>query len=480
MSSLVADSTNLIIQNVDETIKNYHKLSNLYNLYFGLDVSANLPDDFSQSSLSNLAKSDSLYYLFNKSDMVDILAEYVANQTVEGVRQQTQDLKDKMDSYIQLINSVDQNSAHLADVIKQTTEQANSMNTNLAQTIKDLAAWREASRKLVGQQTKIMSNEDGEQTAILGLDGEFKSILVQSQSLADQSKSTLTSADDVYKTFDTIDNQAKTIQASGNELVNNAASLSDNLSKKLTEDKDFLRNFVKVLPNSRIGERQNENLFSFLANPVQTKNDGVVVADNRFTPYLLVLICFLVSLFTAYVISNQERKRIEENAFEEGKSLTMRNLPITSVQMGIGIVEGIVIGGISGYLLKISNVKFLIWMSIFIIIMLLLILVLGYLLRQMKMVGMFILLVILSLYLFLTDAVGQNLDKLSLAAKIRQFSPLQYIENLLTGFINGREDWSIILYGLVAAVIIGLIANLYVIHKYPKEGDEHEANTQTN
>ncbi|KFM95721.1 type VII secretion protein EsaA [Bacillus clarus] len=482
MSSLDPNATNKLVQAVEDTIKNYQKLSNMYNLYYGFEASADLPEDFNQKSLTDLTEShqDSLYYLFNKRDVLDLLAEYIAKQTTEEVQKQTKDLKDKLDAYLQLVDEADKNSTHLTEVIKQTTEQANAMNTNLTQTLKDLATWRETSNKLIDQQGKVVTNSDGEQTATLALDGEFKSIFTQSQTLADQSKGNLISADDVYKTFDNIDDQAKTIQDSGDSLVGQATRLSNDLSKKLIDDKDYLKNFTKVLANSRVGERQNENLYSFLANPVQKKNDGVVVAADTFTPYLLVLICFIVSLFTAYVISNQERKRIEKSAFEEEMSLVLKNVPITTVQAGIGIVEGILIGGISGYLLKINHAEFLVWISMFTSIMLVLVLISGYLLRQMKMIGMFILLATCSLYLFLTDAVGLNLDKMSTAAKIREFSPLQYIESMITGFANDRANWSTIMYSLMAAVVIGFVVNLFVIRKYrAEERDEYEADSHT-
>ncbi|MEI4803196.1 type VII secretion protein EsaA [Bacillus sp. FJAT-51639] len=476
------NATNKLIQAAEDTIKNYQKLSKLYDLYYGIDASADLPEGFHEKSLADLAEPhpDSLYCLFNKRDMLDILAGYVAKQTTEEVKQETLKLKTEVDNYMTLVEEANKKSADLTEVLTKTTDQANVMNTNLTQALKDLTTWRETSRKLVEQQGKVVTNSDGEQTATLALDGAFKSIFAQSQTLADQSKGNLISADDVYKTFDNIDNQAKTIQDSGNRLVNQATSLSIDLSKKVLDDKDFSKNFTKVLANSRVGERQNENLYSFLANPVQTKNDGVVVAADAFTPYLLVLICFIVSLFTAYVISNQERKRIEESAFEEELSLVLKNVPTTTVQVGIGIVEGILIGGISGYLLKIGHAKFLVWISIFTIIMLVLVLISGYLLRQMKMIGMFILLATFSLYLFLTDAVGLNLDKMSTAAKIREFSPLQYIESMITGFTNDRADWLTIMYGLIAVAVIGLVANLFVIHKYrEEEGDEHEADSHT-
>ena len=82
-----------------------------------------------------------------------------------------------------------------------------------------------------------------------------------------------------------------------------------------------------------------------------------------------------------------------------------------------------------------------------------------------KMVGMFILLVFLSMYLFLTEAVGSKVDQMSSVGKIRQFSPLQYIESFLNDFISGKDTGKVIFVVLFVIAIIGLVSNLFVWHK---------------
>src|SRR5699024_8578101 len=138
--------------------------------------------------------------------------------------------------------------------------------------------------------------------------------------------------------------------------------------------------FADVLANSRIGDRQNEDLYDFLSSPVQTKNDGIIVAgdddgDTSFTPYFLVLICFIVALFTAYVLSTKNLNRMEADQFETDMTLAGKNMPLTLVTASIGVVEGLVIGLTSGYLLQIGQGKLFMWAGLITLIMLAMLLV---------------------------------------------------------------------------------------------------------
>ncbi|MEH7180133.1 type VII secretion protein EsaA [Neobacillus vireti] len=472
MSPLMSDATSVLINAASDTVSEYQKLLMLYGAYFGIGLEQfnqpNLENQLIQTNLRDMATVDSLYYLFNKEDIVEVLANYVAKQITEEVRQQTVNLKSKMDEYVQLVNGANQNSMQMMEMIKQTMAQAEILNTNLSNTLQDLAAWREASLQLQEAESTILLNEGEEQTAILALGSGLNSLLAASQALADQSKNNATTADHVFKTFAAIDQQAKEIQVSGTTLVKQAGDLSENLTNKLVEDKNFAQNFGGVLANSRIGQRPNEHLLSFLSNPVQTKNAGVIQAGDTFTPYFLVLICFIVALFTAYVLSIHERKRLQNDSFAEETTLIGRNTPLTIITASIGLVEGLAIGLLSSYLLQISEEKILLWIGMITLIMLAMLLVAAYLLRQLKMIGMFILLVMLSLYLFFTEALGLQFDKASLAAKLREYSPLQYIEKLFMQFSSGAADNKIIIGSLLALIVLSLIGHLLVLHHVPR------------
>ncbi|PGY08853.1 type VII secretion protein EsaA [Bacillus sp. AFS031507] len=479
MSPLTGDSTSVLINASSDTVSDFHKLLALYNLYFGIGIDQfnrqDLVNDLNQTNLTDMADGDSLYYLFNKQDIVDVLASYIAEQITEEIREQTEDVKGKIDEYMLLVDNANQDAAQMSERINETTVQAETLNTNLSETLKDLGAWREASLNLQTEQAKVLLNGDEEQQAVLSIGNEFNSLLAASQSLADQSKSNLTSANSVYQTFDAIDRQAKEIQASGTTLVQQAGNLSSNLTTKLAEDQNFADNFAGVLANSRIGERPNEDLLSFLSNPVQTKNAGVIAAGDTFTPYFVVLICFIVALFTAYVLSNHERKRLQEDTFAGEQTIVGKNIPLTIMTVSIGLVEGIVIGLLSAYLLQMSEWKSLQWIGLITLIMVTLLMVSAYLLRQLKMAGMFILLVILSLYLFLTEALGRHFDQFSAAATLRDYSPLQYIETLLMKFGSGAADTKWIIFGLAALMVVSLAGHLFVFNRSAKSEEvNHE------
>ncbi|ULT57352.1 type VII secretion protein EsaA [Neobacillus drentensis] len=473
MSPLITDSSNVLVNSSSATISDYQKLMSLYNLYFGIGSDQfnrpDLVDQLDQSSLSDIASEDSLYYLFNKQDIVDILANYVAEQTTEEMKQQTEEWKSKMDTYLSLVNDANDHSMQMADKINQTIAQAELQNTTLTKTLEDLSKWRGESLNLQDAQSKILLNGNEEQSVVVSLDSQLGSLLESSLLLADQSKNNLNSADHVYQTFETIDHQAKNIQASGANLVKQADDLSTNLTDKTLKDKNFAANFAGVLANSRIGERPNENLLNFLSKPVQTKNAGLMMAsDDTFTPYFVVLICFIVSLFTAYVLANHERKRLNNDSFAEEQTLVRQNTPMTIITASIGLVEGLVIGLLSGYFLEINEGKFLLWVAMITLIMAAMLLASTYLLRQLKMAGMFVLLVILSLYLFLTDAIGLHFDPSSFAAQLRDYSPLQYIETWLMKFGSGAAGSRTLIFSLVAVTVMSLVGHLFVTHRFGK------------
>ncbi|WP_242241677.1 type VII secretion protein EsaA [Bacillus cereus group sp. BfR-BA-01309] len=474
---LTKNISNALIKEAVDTVESYQGLMSLYEMYYGIDLrTKDVGPKLEEGSLDAIATEQSLYYVLNKQSLIDLISNLVSASITSEVKQDMTGLKQKIDSYQQLITSADQNSMLLAEKLNETMQQATSMNQNLGEYVKGLAKWRESSLKLAEEQQVLTTNNAGEQTAVLSLDSGIKSLTMQTQSLVESSKHSLATSDDVYKTFDQINGQAKEIQDSGTTIVSKADSLLNDFTKKMEDDKAFSKNFTKILANSRIGDRQNEMLYEFLSSPVQKQNDGVIVAGNAFTPYLIVLTCFIVALFTAYAIANQEKKRTQSDHFEERFSLIDMNVPTTVVAFGISIVEGISIGVISGRLLKFGQDQSLLWIAFITIIMMAFVLVSTYLLRQIKMVGMFILLVFLSMYLFLTEAVGSKVDQMSSVGKLRQFSPLQYIEGFLNDFISGKDTGKVIFIVLFVIAIIGLVSNLFVWHK---KWEEKEVNDQT-
>lgn len=479
MSPVIDNATKDLINALHYTVNHYQRMLTLYEMYFGFGLSCDendCPNIKEGQSLIDMATDDSLYKLFNEKDIGKLLTEYVVGRVTEGVTEQIRQpltrLQGQIGKFQEQVNWANGKAEELAEDVTETKQQAVVLNESLAETLANVAKWREQSLQLLEQQTEIQAHNDEEHTAVMTLGSEFQPLLMSSQTLAEQAQTNLNSAENVYQTFDNIDEQASQIQQSGTNLVSKAGELSVNMTNNLLEDQEFADNFADVLANSRIGDRQNEDLYDFLSNPVQTKNNGTIVAgDDKFTPYFLVLVCFIVALFTAYVISTNNQRRIADDQFESEKSLMGKNTLITTITGSIGVAEGIIIGLLSGYFLHISEGELIKWTGLITLVMVVMLLVATYLLRQLKMIGMFILLVVLSLYLFLTKALGSGIAGLE---TLRMYSPLQHVETLISKTALGATSYGTGVFVLLGLALIGVLANLLVLYRTARKGEEDD------
>jgi hypothetical protein len=490
MSPKIEDTMQLLIDAASHTVSEYQKILALFEFYYGLNLEdSNLEKKLTEGTLTQLAKKEakenkgnSLYNLYHETEIMDLLENFVveniADKVTKQVREPIEKLSEQIDDHKQVVDQANQSAIQLSEEIISASEQAQNMNENLGEILVDLAAWREQSIGLINDQTEIVSNTNGELTAISTLGNDAQSLLMVSESLAEQARGNQNTAETVYETFDRIDHQATVIQESGSNLISEAEDLSISLTEKLLDNQDFSTNFSEVLDNSRIGDRQNEELYNFLSNPVQIKNNGTTVSGNTFTPYFLVLICFIVSLFTAYALSISGQKRKETDLFATEQTLMGKNASVTIITASIGFVEGILIGILSGYILQLDIKKLIVWIGLITLVMLTMLLISSYLLRQLKMIGMFILLTIFSLYLFLTESVGLASGQVE---GLRMYSPLQHIETLLTNIVQGLAVNPLTTFILVTLMLIGVIANLLVLNNStPKEVMEDEGASEAN
>lgn len=451
-----------------KTIRYYEQLSVLYQLYYGLNPAdeeafPNLED--TSKNLDDIATSNSYAYIFNNVDVMNKLVSLSSDNFVQDYANRMQNFENRLKAYQSLMVDVDNKSTDLSSRLTKAVSEANSQNENLTKVLTELEEWRKKSLALVADNSTVTENADKEKEAVMQLNTDFTDLLARSESLAEGASSNSDSAEGVYKTFDAIDKKANSIQASGKKLINEAAGLSAKLSKKLKDDQTFQKNFSNVMDNSRVGERQNENLYDFLSRPVQKVNAGTIVAGDKVTPYYTVIIFILAALFTSYVIAYQEKRRAQQDVFLSEVSITLRNLPITFMTVGIAIAEGLTIGLITGKLFQIEKIGIFLWLGISVLIMLTLVTVFTYLLRQLQMFGMFVVLITISCYLFLTDAVGMNVDNASIFARIKAISPLQQVEQLLIYVFNGEADFAKIIYMMVGITAIFTTLNLFVFRK---------------
>lgn len=477
---VIDPSSEALINAFENTIAPYQKLLSLYELYFGLDLSCE-SDELDGSpkcgtslsgSLTDMAGEDSLYALFNKKTG-EVLTNYIVQDVMGKVDGSLKLLDQQINDYRTFVKETNENAAELARTIQETKEKATILNKNLQQTLNSITNWRKQSMNLLESQTVIQENNKGMKKAVMTLGDAFKPILSQSQALAERASRNLNKAESVYQTFERIDEQAESIQKSGKTLINRAEVLSANMTDQLLEDQEFVENFSEVMANSQIGGRQNEELYDFLSSPVDAKNKGLIVEGNTFTPYFLVLISFIVALFTAYVLSTARKQHMRDDQFETEQSLMKKNSLITGITAGLGVLEGLVIGLVSAYLLGTDQINLILWTGLMILIMLTMVLVFTYLLRQLKMIGMFIMLIVMSMYLFLTDALTSSLSGME---ALRDYSPLHYIDTLLTNAMQGGSDYLFIVLSMIGIALLAMLGNLLVIAAKGKKETEDDEN----
>lgn len=142
-----------------------------------------------------------------------------------------------------------------------------------------------------------------------------------------------------------------------------------------------------------------------MSNPVQKKNLENVLANNGNTdvisPTLFVLLMYLLSMITAYIFYSYERAKGQMNFIKDDYSSKnhLWNNVITSGVIGTtGLVEGLIVGLIAMnkfHVLAGYRAKFILMV---ILTMMVFVLINTYLLRQVKSIGMFLMIAALGLY----------------------------------------------------------------------------------
>lgn len=480
LSSLIANPKDELVEAVSNMVNEYYQLHSLYELYFGLDMSDEELIEKVSGKLRDAASETSLYYFIYEKEIKDILEDYLLNDVKDHITSDIQRmmkvLEENIASYVRFVESTSDESIRLVETIAHTKKHAEILNEQLAGMLDELAKWRVTSHELLDEKSIVLEHDQEVNRAMFELNTSFQPLLAASESLLEQARGNFDIANNVYDTFDAIDQQAINIQESGTNIVDHATDLADKLTEKTLEDDNFKENFNEVLSNSRVGDRPNENLYRFLANPVQTKNTGIITEGESFTAYFMTIILSIITLFTAYVLSTLNLRR-KEDVFEAEQSIINSNKTIALTTALIGVIEGIVVGLLSFYLLPLPFESMYTWLAMIVLSTAVMLFFATYLLRQLKMIGMFILLTIFSAYLFLTRSLGFRFENNALVETLRHISPLQHVEAELANMIESGINpsfftWSV----LIILAVLAFVLNVFVFQKSELEEEMEDEN----
>ena len=136
----------------------------------------------------------------------------------------------------------------------------------------------------------------------------------------------------------------------------------------------------------------------------------------------------------------------------------------SSIITVIGIVEGLIIGIIalnqysvlSGYKMK--------FIFMVIITMVVFVLINSYLLRQLRSLGMFIMITVLAIYFIAMN----SMSSFSNGNLINKLSPLSQIDTMMFNYLNAEHPFTTSLIILSILAIIGYLLNIF-IKQFKKE-----------
>lgn len=467
------------------SIWNYQRLQALFSLYFNIDVTN--AEQFAQLNNSTFEKigsnqSDSLYYALSNKGMkefiISIIKKALIDDTTSKLSKDMSNINEQVNNYNDELNGILDRFPTLLQQIDEAKATSQQQYEELDQLLPVAEQWREASNNLVKSSTEMSDINNLSGQVSIDLQDGIADLLTASGTVADQAEIAHSQAGSVYDSFDNIYQTAEQVKNGSSIITTKADKLADDLIKKVSNDNNYAMNFRNVLANSKIGNKQNEALYDFLSNPINMEKTSIEnIRDTRTTFYLMVIASFL-ALFTAYVMSSFKKFSFKKTDFENGEEQGMvgSNLPIVLFTTAVAMIEGLIVGAISLTVNKFISVSPVIWIIIVTLLMTLLVLGITYLLRQLKMVGMFLTLLVISMYLFFTEALGFDFERSHIIQEFSKLSPLHYLEMSISNVLNNNNGSFITIAFMSIAAILFFVLNLFVIRvSQKKEETVYEA-----
>lgn len=417
---------------------------------------------------SNGIPKQSIFEQLNSASLDDDLVNEMINILTADLKQFDQDKTQVVEDIKELQKEKDTIISEMSKSYEETTTH-NSELKSLLTDVKDMN--EKFSDKPKPVETTI--NKDKEISTISSkMDEDISQLISNSQELLTDSQSSKSIGESISSKLVNLDSGVNQLNASGKTLGIKANDINKAMTNDTESDEQFANNFLKVLENSKDGDRQNEALKSFMSKPIDTLNIDNVLTESKtkhtVSPSLLVFVMFLISLMTAYLLSSYERTKsniqLIQNDFSKNSKL-YNNIAKTGVITGIALIEGIVISLIAMNKFEIIEGYRFKFIMLVICSMILFTLINTYLLRQLRSIGMFLILLILTLYFVSLDGItfnGRNLIN-------ERISPISYIDQMIYNFLNLGTSIIGPITITIIFILVAFVLNVFV-KTFKKEG----------
>lgn len=419
--------------------------------------------------LRALDQFENLYHIYQNQHLTpevpEINNEAIIDMLVDEVIQDMSEFKSDKSALLKQIDQLHDTSHDLVDEMMEGQKGLLDNQQGLSELIKEL----EETHKKIEENPKKPEIDKGKEeefvTLSTELDKNVQSLSEKSTQLLSDSQKSQSTANTVSAELNQLDRNAGQLHASGRALGDRANAINRDMTHNAKQNKLFADHFATVLKHSKDGDKQNEALKAFMSHPIQKKNLENVLANsdekNTISPSVLVLMMYLISMMTAYLIYSYERAKGElnfiKNDFGQHNKL-WNSVLITGVILGLAILEGAIVGLIAMQqfdILEGYRMKFLLMV---VVTMCAFVLIHTYLFRQLRVIGMFIVTLILALY-FMTMSQFATTPTQTLFGKI---SPLSYIDAAFFNFLNAEQSVALVMVLLVVIAMIGFLLNLII------------------
>lgn len=413
----------------------------------------------------------------------DLTSDFLNTSMTESIKELlTLSIIDNLNAYKSLVEQDTALSEQLTmlktsrdDLMAQFTN-IQTTNTSLANQIEEqlvtLENLRQKANSLNELQTTNNTAQEATDTNISTLGEELKSLLSSTSSLQENSRTNTEEVNQVNAIFENFNKEVESAQAIGQDLSADATSLMTQFDDELTQSKDFVGSFVKVLNNAYSNGVPNEVLLDFLSNPVGEKTSSIKATVDVYRPFTWILLLEVVTLFTAYLFATQDlvkkvRDKFKVSRFEDADLLNVIILSFLS------FVIGITLGVVSSNRLGIESEYVPSWVLLIVLFAFLLVHAQYFILKYFKAVGMGLILFTIISFVYLSNAIGTTATLTGLPAVLKDINPLSILETRLSAYFDGiTVSWVTIVLTILFTVGFGsgnAFMNLFVKTRVSEE-----------
>ena len=416
-----------------------------------------------ENNISLEPKENSLLKKAELKDIDKILTSSVSDAIIDELKNKLLVDKDEMKKLTDL-------QAELKE-LKKAVNNFRTITENLSKNIDEVIAETEKINTALSNKPELPTTETKDNnsdliTVTTEISSDYSKLMSASRELLAKTKASQATSESINHSFESLGTAAKKLEQDGTNLTNKVSELKGTMDKEYKDNQDFLKAFSKVLSNTKDGNSKNQAVYDYLANPVDAGNVDKIVASNKTaksstkldtrTGILIVLIIYLVSILIAHMMQNIDFEKIQKNKIVSRVQWKNSTIPI-SIILGISFVLSMIIGMVVGYNLDLTGERALVLVALLLVITVLFIGLNNWLLSKGKSLGLFVSISILLLYIVTTV---QLIDERTMGNKLLSYiSPLNYIDESLTQFLNYQGGWLLVMIITTIFAIISVILN---------------------